>query len=169
MSVLGRIEGVLPTELRTPTAAFVLRRARQDDLRAIVELLAADQLGATRDGGDDLSPYDAAFAEIDRDPAQQLLVTTDAAGTVVGTMQLTVIPGLARRGSRRMQIEAVRVAAPHRGAGLGAAMMAWAIEEARRRSCALVQLTSDRSREAAHQFYERLGFTASHVGYKLQL
>ena len=160
---------MLPAELRTGTATFPLRRARRDDVRAIVELLVADQLGATRDSTDDLSPYEAAFAEIDDDPAQQLIVATDAHDAVIATMQLTVIPGLARRGARRLQIEAVRVAAEHRGEGLGAAMIEWAITEARRQSCALVQLTSDRSREDAHRFYARLGFQASHVGYKLRL
>ena len=158
-----------PTELSTPTATYLLRRARPADIRAVVELLAADQLGATRDSAEDLRPYDAAFAEIDADPAQQLLVATNGQGAVVATMQLTVIPGLARRGARRLQIEAVRVATEHRGHGLGAAMMTWAIGEARRQSCALVQLTSDSARQDAHRFYERLGFVGSHVGYKLRL
>ena len=157
------------TELRTATASYSLRPARLDDVAAIVGLLAADQLGATRDDAGDLAPYHQAFAAIEADPAHSLVVATDGAGTVVATMQLTVLPGLARRGARRLQIEAVRVADQHRGQGLGAAMMAWAIDEARRESCALVQLTSDASRRDAHRFYERLGFVASHVGYKLRL
>jgi len=88
---------------------------------------------------------------------------------VVGTMQLSFIPGLSRQGALRAQVEAVRVAAGHRGRGLGAAMLGWAIAEARRRGCALVQLTTDKSRDAAHRFYERLGFVASHEGMKLVL
>ena len=158
-----------PTQLQTTGPTYVLRRARREDVRSIVALLANDQLGATRDSTDDLSPYDDAFAAIDRDAAQALLVVTDDTDSVVGTMQLTVIPGLARRGALRMQIEAVRVAEEHRGDGLGAAMMTWAVDEARRKNCALVQLTSDVSRREAHRFYERLGFVASHVGYKLLL
>jgi GNAT superfamily N-acetyltransferase len=169
MSVLDRIVTMLPTDLRTGASTYVLRRGRSDDVGAIVALLVADQLGATRDSVEDLAPYEAAFAVIDGDPAQQLLVATDAEGAIVATMQLTVIPGLARRGATRLQIEAVRVAVEHRGDGLGAAMMAWAVDEGRRRSCALVQLTSDASRVDAHRFYERLGFAASHVGYKLRL
>lgn len=150
------------------SASYALRRAAVDDVPTIVSLLAADQLAAARDGGADLSPYHAAFALIDRDPAQLLLVAT-AGGEVVGTMQLTFIPGMARRGSLRAQIEAVRVAEAHRGHGLGAAMIAWAIDEARRRGCSLVQLTSDKSRVDAHRFYDRLGFTRSHDGFKLTL
>ena len=145
-----------------------LRRAREDDLAAILALLVADQLGATREDAADLEPYAAAFATIDADPAQLLMVADDA-GEIVGTFQLSFIPGLARRGALRAQIEAVRVRADHRGSGLGTTMMEWAIDEARRRGCALVQLTSDRSRTEAHRFYERLGFAASHVGYKLRL
>jgi len=137
-------------------------------VRAIVDLIAADQIGATRDGGD-LAPYERAFAAIDADPAQLLVVVTDAADAVVGTLQLTFIPGLARRGGVRAQLEAVRVRTDLRGRGLGGALFAWAIEEARRRGCALVQLTSDKRREEAHRFYGRLGFDATHEGFKRRL
>ncbi len=149
----------------------VLRRARARDVPAIVRLLAADQLGVTRDGADDaeaLQPYLRAFEAIDSDPAH-LLVTATAGPDVVGTMQLSFLPGLARRGALRAQIEAVRVTASRRASGLGTAMITWAIDEARRRDCTLVQLTTDKSRADAHRFYARLGFTASHVGLKLAL
>jgi ribosomal protein S18 acetylase RimI-like enzyme len=156
------------TSLTTP--AVTLRTATAQDVPAIVGLIADDQLGATRDGytQDNADAYQAAFLAIDNDPAH-LLVVAESAGQVVGTMQLSFLPGLARRGALRAQIEAVRVAASTRGSGLGAAMMRWAIEEARRRGCALVQLTSDKSRGDAHRFYERLGFVASHEGLKLKL
>lgn len=149
----------------------VLRRAIAADLPAIVALLAADQLGATRDGAataDDLIPYQRAFAALDRDPAH-LLVVAPAGADIVATMQLSFIPGLARRGSLRAQIEAVRVQEAYRDRGLGAGMFDWAIGEARRRGCSLVQLTTDKSRTDAHRFYERLGFVASHEGLKLKL
>jgi len=149
-------------------ADYAVRRARCDDVAAIVALIAADQIGATRDGGD-LAPYERAFAAIDADPAQLLVVVTDAAGAVAGTLQLTFIPGLARRGGLRAQIEAVRVREDLRGGGVGHALFAWAIDEARRRGCVLVQLTSDKRRAEAHRFYGRLGFTASHDGFKLRL
>jgi GNAT superfamily N-acetyltransferase len=76
---------------------------------------------------------------------------------------------LARRGALRAQIEAVRVDGAYRSRGLGAAMITWGVSEARRRGCGLVQLTTDKSRPAAHCFYERLGFVASHEGMKLPL
>jgi GNAT superfamily N-acetyltransferase len=157
--------------LTTQPAPVVLRAARREDIPALVELIAADQLGATRDGvrdRADLDAYDRAFQAIDADPAH-LLVVADRAGEVVGTMQLSFLPGLARRGALRAQIEAVRVAASTRGSGLGGAMLQWAIDEARRRDCALVQLTSDKARADAHRFYQRLGFVASHEGMKLKL
>lgn len=145
-----------------------MRRARREDVEAIVHMLADDQLGATRDSADDLEPYLRAFEAIDADP-QQLLVVAASDDGPVATLQLSIIPGLARRGALRGQIEAVRVRADHRGAGLGAELVQWAIDESRRRGCALVQLTSDTSRAGAHRFYERLGFTPSHTGFKLRL
>jgi GNAT superfamily N-acetyltransferase len=157
--------------LAAGSAQVALRQATASDVTAIVGLLAADQLGATRDGvrtEADAAAYTAAFRAIDADPAH-LLVVAESAGRVVGTMQLSFLPGLARRGALRAQIEAVRVAASQRGSGLGAAMIAWAIEEARRRGCALVQLTTDKSRTDAHRFYQRLGFVPSHEGMKLPL
>lgn len=158
-------------ELAAGGRTVQLRRARAADVPVLVALLAADQLGATRDGvrdGSDLAAYTAAFEVIDADPAH-VLVVAESAGEVVGTLQLSFLPGLARRGALRAQIEAVRVAETARSGGLGAAMIGWAIEEARRRGCALVQLTTDKSRTDAHRFYQRLGFVASHEGMKLAL
>ncbi|MGD0376181.1 MAG: GNAT family N-acetyltransferase [Streptosporangiaceae bacterium] len=153
------------------SSCVVLRRAKADDLPAIIDLIAADQLGARRDGAKtagDLAAYQRAFRVIDDDPAHILMVA-EADRDIVATMQLSFIPGLARRGAMRAQIEAVRVHEAYRGRGLGAAILTWAIDEARRRGCALVQLTTDKSRTAAHRFYERFGFVASHEGMKLAL
>jgi GNAT superfamily N-acetyltransferase len=147
---------------------YDVRRAVAADVRSIVDLIAADQIGATRDGGD-LAPYERAFAAIDADPAQLLIAVADSSGAVVGTLQMTFLPGLARRGSLRAQIEAVRIHPDLRGRGLGNALFGWAIDEARRRDCALVQLTSDKRRTEAHRFYGRLGFAASHDGFKMRL
>ena len=145
-----------------------LRPADEADLPAVVALLADDHLGSRREAGADLAPYRRAFELIAADPAHALVVAVDGA-EIVGTLQFSVLPGLSRRGALRGQIEGVRVRADRRGEGLGAAMIGWAVEEAGRRSCALVQLTTDTSRTDAHRFYERLGFVASHVGFKLEL
>jgi GNAT superfamily N-acetyltransferase len=158
-------------EIGLGQVSVLLRRARQDDVPAIVGLIAADQLGITRDGvrdDADLAAYEQAFRAIDQDPAH-ILIVADNGIEIVGTMQLSLLPGLARRGALRAQIEGVRVAESTRGSGLGAAMMEWVIDEARRRGCALVQLTSDKARTDAHRFYRRLGFVASHEGMKLAL
>ena len=144
-----------------------LRRAGPDDVAPIVRMILDDQISASREVPD-LAPYEEAFRRIDADPAQ-LLVVAVLDGEVVGTLQLTVIPGLARAGARRAQIEAVRVRADLRSRGIGEAMVRWAVDESRRRGCALVQLTTDKRRTDAHRFYARLGFTASHEGFKLAL
>ncbi|CAA9308626.1 MAG: hypothetical protein AVDCRST_MAG48-1878 [uncultured Friedmanniella sp.] len=144
-------------------------RAVAADLPAVVALLADDVLGAGREGGgQDLAPYARAFTAVDADPAHLLAVVVSG-DEVVGTLQLSFIPGLSRRGTLRAQIEGVRVRADHRGGGLGEALLHWAVAEARRRRCGLVQLTTDLTRTDAHRFYERLGFLASHAGYKLAL
>ncbi|TCC46026.1 GNAT family N-acetyltransferase [Kribbella capetownensis] len=147
---------------------LVIRRATSADVAGIVAMIADDQLGATRDSTDDLTPYLEAFERIDIDP-NQLLMVAERDDELVGTLQLTIIPGLSRRGSSRGLIEAVRVAVPFRGSGLGTTLIQWAIEESRARGCALVQLTSDKSRTAAHRFYDRLGFLNTHEGFKLKL
>ena len=84
-------------------------------------------------------------------------------------MQLTFVPGLSRLGMWRGQIESVRIDSGSRGKGLGRKMIEWAIAECRKRGCGLVQLTSDKSRKEALQFYESLGFSATHEGLKLNL
>lgn len=145
-----------------------IRRATSADIPAIVAMLADDPLGAQRESPDDLAPYLAAFERIAADPNQHLVVAVRE-GQVIGTLHLTVIPGLSRRGATRALIEAVRIHADARGSGLGTHLFEWAIAESRRLDCVLVQLTSDVTRTDAHRFYERLGFTASHLGFKYQL
>ncbi|MDR7273254.1 GNAT family N-acetyltransferase [Catenuloplanes atrovinosus] len=147
---------------------MMMRRAVAADLPAIVELLADDEQGRKRETVADLTPYRRAFELLDADPAQ-LLVVAELDGVIVGTLHLTVIPGLAHRGRTRGLVEAVRIASDRRGQGLGAELMRWTVDEAKRRGCSLVQLTSHGRRTAAHRFYERLGFTPSHVGFKLEI
>lgn len=145
-----------------------IRPATEADLPDIVAMLADDPLGATRESPDDLTPYVAALKRLIDDPNQHVVVAVRG-DRVVGTLQLTVIPGLSRKGSTRSVIEGVRVHADERGGGLGTRFIEWAIEKSRAENCQLVQLTSDVTRTDAHRFYERLGFAASHVGFKYQL
>ncbi|MGW1196417.1 N-acetyltransferase family protein [Streptomyces sp. NPDC002536] len=147
---------------------IVIRRATADDIPAIVALLADDPLGAQRESPGDLAPYRTAFERLTGDPNQHLVVA-ERDGRTIGTLQLTVIPGLSRRGATRSVVEAVRVHADERGSGLGTRLVEWAIEASRLEGCLLVQLTSDATRVDAHRFYERLGFEASHLGFKYHL
>jgi GNAT superfamily N-acetyltransferase len=147
-----------------------MRRATRQDVRRIVEMLADDAIGAAREQLADQLPqaYWDAFDAIAADPNQYLAVA-ELDGAVVGCLQLTFQPGLTRLGMWRAIVEGVRVDSSRRGARIGEAMMAWAIDEARRRGCGLIQLTTDKRRADAHRFYERLGFVASHEGMKLAL
>ncbi|WP_184702201.1 GNAT family N-acetyltransferase [Rhizobium lusitanum] len=149
---------------------LVFRRASAADLTTIVTLLADDVLGAAREAvrPEDAAQYREAFSEIEADPNQFLCVVEDGS-EIVGTFQLTIIPGLSRRGAKRAQIESVRVSHSRRNEQIGEAMFKWAIDYSRSHGCALMQLTTDKARPDAHRFYDRMGFEPTHVGYKLQL
>ena len=148
----------------------VFREARDADLPAILALLGDDPLGKYRElalpeHADIPAGYKAAFEAIAADPRNQLYVA-ELGGAVVGCFQLTFIPGLTYQGGERAQVEGVRVSQAMRGRGIGKAMMEYAIAQARARGCALVQLTTDKRRAEAHEFYRALGFADSHVGMK---
>jgi ribosomal protein S18 acetylase RimI-like enzyme len=147
---------------------ITVREALADDIPAIVILLADDPLGATREDAGDLAAYRRAFDAVAAQSGNSILVA-EQAGRVIGCLQLTIIPGLSRRGVTRALIEGVRVAADSRGLRIGERLILHAIRLAREAGCGLAQLTSDNSRADAHRFYERLGFVASHVGFKLAL
>ena len=195
-------DGFAPETLHLAGRTFVIRRATEADVPALVELLRDDVLGAARESGsEEAAPYTRAFALIDADPNQLLVAVTEIAGrpeaevegktepadqvetadqaisagpthngsTLVGTLQLSLLPSLSRRGTLRLQIEAVRIGASAQGIGLGTAVFEWAHDCGRRFGAGLAQLTTDRSRTDAHRFYDRLGYVASHEGMKLPL
>jgi len=149
---------------------LVFRPARREDLPIIVWMLAEDDLGSQRERFEEPLPdsYYKAFDEIDKDSNHELIVA-EMNGKVVGTLQLMFLPSISYQGGMRAQVESVRVDGKLRNQGIGAEMMKWAIERAKERDAHLVQLTSHKSRNDAHRFYERLGFTKSHVGMKLSL
>lgn len=148
----------------------IFRPAEAQDLSELVRLLADDPLGAKREAwSDPLSPgYVDAFEAIRSDPNNELVVAV-VGDSVVGMLQITFIPYLTYQGRWRATIEGVRIASNARSKGLGAKMIHWAIQRARDRNCVMVQLTTDRARDDALRFYERLGFVASHHGMKFHL
>jgi len=144
-----------------------LRLATLSDLPQIVALLVDDDIARTREAdAGDLSPYEAAWAEIAATPGNWILVACQG-DEILGTLQLTLIAGLARRGSRRAQIEGVRVKSAARGKSVGRELMTYAISMAKDHGCSLVQLTTDKRRPDAKRFYESLGFDATHEGMKI--
>ncbi|WP_327072462.1 GNAT family N-acetyltransferase [Kitasatospora purpeofusca] len=149
--------------------APALRPATRADLPAVLALLADEDRVVDPATVLVTEAYERAFRAIDTDPRNELLVLADAEGAVVGCLQATYIPGLGKGGAERALLEAVRIRADRRGGGLGRVLMTLAIDRARSRGCALVQLTSNKQRGAAHRFYAGLGFTRSHDGFKLAL
>ena len=159
----------LPVPIETGIGIVTLRRAHPDDTAAIVALLADDAISAARGdtaSEDDLPAYRAGLESVLADGSNDLLVA-EHDGTVVGTFQLTRIPGMSRQGSTRLLVEAVRVSSQLRSGGVGSALMRWVMDVATAElGSPLVQLTSDAQRVDAHRFYERLGFAGSHRGFK---
>ncbi|MGW1026671.1 N-acetyltransferase family protein [Streptomyces sp. NPDC002577] len=155
--------------------ARVLRPATRADLPAVLALLADEDTVVDPATVVVTEAHERAFAAIDADPRNEMLVLVEdagdqgAGGTVVGCLQATYIPGLGKGGAERALVEAVRIRADRRGSGLGRTLMEHTAARARARGCALVQLTSNKSREDAHRFYTALGFARSHEGFKLAL
>ena len=149
---------------------LVFRKATRADVPVIVAMLANDPLGRTRERVDDPLPqsYYDAFEAIDANSRSQLIVV-EKNGRTVATMQLDFVPCLTHQGGERMLIEAVHVVESERGKGIGKAMMRWALDQGRERGAHTAQLTSHKSRARAHAFYERLGFVASHTGFKREI
>lgn len=148
-------------------ARVTFRPATRDDLPRVVELIADDAVAAARTGS--FGPAHLAGFEAIEASANDELVVAELDGEVVGTMQLTFVPGISRNGATRLLVEAVRVDARLRGRGLGRALMEHAHARGRERGCALAQLTSDKERPDAHRFYRSLGYAQSHEGFKLPL
>jgi ribosomal protein S18 acetylase RimI-like enzyme len=152
------------------TSPITLRRARRDDVAAVVAMLADDPLGRSRERIEDPLPpsYFSAFEAVDRDPNIQLVVVEDGDGKVIGCLQLCILPGLSSQGASRGLIEDVRVASHCRSQGIGEQMVRWAIAEARAKNCKLVELLTHNTRVDAQRFYVKLGFQQSHQGMILR-
>ncbi|MEL7257201.1 MAG: GNAT family N-acetyltransferase [Pseudomonadota bacterium] len=147
---------------------ITFRMATQADVPAVLALLQDDMLGQAREGAD-LAHYQAAFAKMQAEGNNHLIVGEDPKARVIATYQITFISGLSLRAARRAQIESVRVASDLRGQGVGEQMVQDMIARARVANCGLVQLTMNTTRTDTHRFYERMGFVASHTGFKLPL
>jgi ribosomal protein S18 acetylase RimI-like enzyme len=150
----------------TEIAKVIIRRARREDVGAIIAMLADDRLGGPRERIEDPLPqgYFTAFETVERDANIQLVVAEDGEGAVVGCLQLCILPGLSSQGASRGLIEDVRVASHCRSRGIGEQLVQWAMTEARAGGCKLVELLTHHTRVDAQRFYERLGFARSHVG-----
>ncbi|WP_414717140.1 GNAT family N-acetyltransferase [Tardiphaga sp. 42S5] len=144
----------------------VLRPACREDVAAIVAMLADDALGRGRERIEDPLPqsYCEAFDKVAHDPNIQLMVAEGGDGSVVGCLQLCILPGLSSQGASRALIEDVRVSTTLRSQGVGEQLVRWAIGEAQARGCKLVELLTHQTRVDAQRFYKRLGFADSHVG-----
>ncbi|MCK5402355.1 MAG: GNAT family N-acetyltransferase [Flavobacteriaceae bacterium] len=148
---------------------MIFRKATENDVSSIVEMIADDKLGIKRENFKSPLPkeYIDAFKNINKDKNQELIVVENNEKEIIGTLQLTFIQYLTYQGGIRAQIEAVRIKKDQRGVGLGKKMFEWAINRAKERNAHLLQLTTDKKRPKAIKFYENLGFKATHEGMKI--
>lgn len=149
---------------------LVIRTARENDVPALAAIFAADEIGGHGDTADRSAQPDylAAFRAIEASPSETLYVA-ELDGEVVGTFQTAILTKLVGRGAKSMVIEAVQTRADMRGRGIGAVMINFCLEEARRQGLNAAQLTSNMARLDAHRFYERLGFEKRHLGFRMKL
>lgn len=148
---------------------MTFRKAKKADLPKIIEMLSDDKLGKLREDFQEPLPakYYQAFENITQDKNQELMVIENEEQEIIGTLQLSFIQYLTYQGGIRAQIEAVRIRKDQRGKGIGEQLFKWAINRSKERGAHLLQLTTDKKRPEAINFYEKLGFTASHEGMKL--
>lgn len=149
---------------------LVIRRATAADLPAIIAMFASDTLGGHGDSTDPqhAGRYRDAFDRIQASPNDALYVAARD-GEVLGTFQTTLVTTLTGQGSSSLIIEAVHTRHDCRGQGVGEAMIRHAVEDGRTEGVRLVQLMSNATRLDAHRFYARLGFSPSHIGFKMKL
>ena len=149
---------------------MIIRKATEKDLSSIVKLLANDSLGKKRENYQEplLESYKKAFFEINTDK-NNFLAVVEEHGVIIGTLQLTFITYLTYQGGKRALIEGVRIDESYRGKGLGKKLIEWAVEKSREEGCHVVQLTTDKTRSDALEFYKKLGFVNSHEGLKFHL
>ncbi|EGP57255.1 GNAT family N-acetyltransferase [Agrobacterium tumefaciens] len=156
--------------MNTTLQKLIIRTAREDDLPALAAIFAADEIGGHGDTADESAQPDylAAFRAIEASPSETLYVA-ELDGEVVGTFQTAILTKLVGRGAKSMVIEAVQTRSDMRGRGIGAVMINYCLEEARRQGMNSAQLTSNMARLDAHRFYERLGFEKRHLGFRMKL
>ena len=134
---------------------IVMREAFENDLPGVLSLYA--QLG--QDDGSVL-PLDTAtsiFWKMKSYPDYKIHVAL-AEDRVIGTFALLVMDNLGHLGTPSAILEDVVVSENLRGQGIGKLMMDYANSLCRQKRCYKMAFSSNIHREAAHSFYESLGF-----------
>ncbi len=146
---------------------FIIRDAVKTDMADVLKLYREleDVYEGQGKTGATTSP-DVVWTQISADARQHLLMA-EAAGKIVGTLTLIVIPNLGHHGQPWGAIENVVVGKDHRGLGVGKTLMGAASNMARKLGCYKLILSSNLARTKAHIFYRRLGWKKTHIGFSL--
>ena len=143
-----------------------IREARDADLPAVLALYAQPGM----DDGQVLTHDEARaiWQQFARYPSYRLFVAEDTGGEVVATYALLVMHNLAHRGTPSAIAEDVVVSPTHQGRGIGRALMAHALAQARAAGCYKLALSSNAKRESAHAFYRSLGFQQHGLSFLIE-
>ena len=152
------------------TEHLAFRAAQPSDLAAIIALHEADEVGGHGDAWteENRPAYQLALDALLNDPREYVIVA-EKDGVLVGSMIATMLVELSGRACPHVLFRSIQIDERYRSLGFGAAMMAHAEEEAKRRGATVAELTSSWKRTDAHRFYDRLGYVQSHLGFKKKL
>jgi GNAT superfamily N-acetyltransferase len=146
----------------------IVRDAAAGDLPAVLALLREDVIREVDESALEVDVYRPAFEEI-LAADHLLLLVGEEDGEIVATAQVTWLRHLSYGGRLKCHVESVRVRSDLRGGGRGRLLMRHIVGLARARGAARIELTTNRRRARAHDFYTSLGFVPSHIGMKLYL
>ena len=138
----------------SPASRIVIRAARRTDVAEIGRLFAI--LGYPMED----EVLDRRFAAFESAGESALVAEGPEGTSLIGLATLHATPVLHRAGGVG-RVTALVVDPSARGRGIGRALMTAAEEWAVARDCVLMEVTSNRRRLDAHQFYERCGYTAT--------
>lgn len=144
------------------------RIAKEEDLPALVVLIADNEIGSLREDETDLSPYIKAFREISKSINDHLIVM-EKEEEIIGMAHLTILTHLSLKGSKRGNIETFHIKNTYRNKGYGTILMKYVMTLAKKLEVLICQLTTNKKRVEAKYFYEKLGFVATHEGLKINI
>ena len=144
--------------------ALEIRAAVETDLPSILVLYS--EVGDTQVLSTDQAH--AIFERMKTYPDYHVYAATKE-DVIIGTFALLIMDNLAHRGAPSGVVEDVVGSSAWQGQGIGKQMVQFAMERCRERGCYKMALLSNLKREAAHRFYDSLGFERHGYSFRMML